>query len=177
MGKLKDREVESFVSSPSHPAAIVTKTWASELLATWVRFSSLESFMFWFAKVPVQSDFQSQKKTRARLLSPVFPEPQGDPVHDLLVLCSPATRGRPHVTPDHGTSALLALLNVVNLLSWGPRFVVCVSCGTQRTKGLSEHLLSLDFRLRAELPFQSGNLTRECRCFMMGTHAVKHTAC
>lgn len=127
--------------------------------------------MFWFAKVPVQSDFQSQKKTRARLLSPVFPEPQGDPVHDLLVLCSPATRGCPHVTPDHSMSAPPVLLNVVNLLSYGPHFVVCVSRGTQHTEGLSEHLLSLDFRLWAELPFQSGNLTHECRWFMMGTHA------
>lgn len=127
--------------------------------------------MFCFAKVLVQSDFQSQKKTRARLLSPVFLEPQGDPIHDLLVLCSPATRGHPHVTPDHGMSAPLALLNVVNLLSWGPCFVVCVSHGTQHIEGLSEHLLSLDFILWAELPFQSGNLTHECRWFMMGTHA------
>lgn len=69
-------------------------------------------------------------------------------------------------------SAPPVLLNASEPWSWGPHFVVCVSRGTQHAEGLSEHLLSLDFRLWAELPFQFGkfDLVSADRS-MMGTHA------
>lgn len=144
MGKLKTRKVESFARIRSHMAALVTE----EDPGLGAGHNSGVLFLLRATHVLVcQGPFNPtsghKKKTKTRLLSPVSRNHMGNPVHDLLVLCSPTTGGLLHVTPrpHHGVSALPAPLNVANHAGREPRFVVCLSLSPDPPEGPDEHLL------------------------------------